>query len=375
MRLFLLVFFLIYGGMHVYVFLKARGAFSLGIRAGAPLALWMLFMVLAPIIVRITERHDYEAPARQLAYVGYTWLGLLFLFISASIALDAWKLLIHAGSLLIRKSPPILVPDRMTAFLIPIAVSIVITVYGYFESNSIRTERLEVTTPKLSGTLKVAQISDVHLGLTQGRKRLGKILDIVRAEDPDILVSTGDLVDGQIDGLSELIGPFREVKPRYGKYAIIGNHEYYAGLGQALAFIEQTGFTLLRGRGLTVEGLINIAGVDDPTQRYFGKAWYAPEEELLRELPRDRFTLLLKHRPYVNPGSMGLFDLQLSGHTHRGQIFPFGLVTRIYYPYLSGLFRLSGASSLYVSRGSGTWGPPVRFLSPPEVTIIEIRGE
>jgi predicted MPP superfamily phosphohydrolase len=96
------------------------------------------------------------------------------------------------------------------------------------------------------------------------------------------------------------------------------------------------------------------------------------ETELLSKLPREKFTILLKHRPLVDREALGLFDLQLSGHTHKGQIFPFNLVTMLYYPTHAGFLRLEGDASLYISRGSGTWGPPIRFLSPPEVTIIDL---
>jgi predicted MPP superfamily phosphohydrolase len=92
----------------------------------------------------------------------------------------------------------------------------------------------------------------------------------------------------------------------------------------------------------------------------------------LSSLPEDRFTLLLKHQPIIDAGAVGLFDLQLSGHTHKGQIFPFNLVTRLFYKRHAGLSKIQENAFLYVSRGSGTWGPPARFLSPPEVTLIEL---
>ncbi|HKZ17475.1 MAG TPA: hypothetical protein VJ161_08435 [Geobacteraceae bacterium] len=96
------------------------------------------------------------------------------------------------------------------------------------------------------------------------------------------------------------------------------------------------------------------------------------EKDLLRQLPNSRFTLFLKHRPVVEKGSAGLFDLQLSGHIHKGQIFPFNLVTRLFYPVKTGFSHLQGNAALYVSRGTGTWGPPVRFLAPPEITVIDL---
>ena len=129
---------------------------------------------------------------------------------------------------------------------------------------------------------------------------------------------------------------------------------------------------MLRGEALTLAGLISIAGVDDPAGGRFGLSKNVAEKTLLAKLPRETFTLLLKHRPTIDGESLGLFDLQLSGHTHRGQIFPFGLITRLVFPYHSGYYQLAKDSRLYASRGAGTWGPPIRFLAPPEVTVIDL---
>ena len=174
----------------------------------------------------------------------------------------------------------------------------------------------------------------------------------------------------RLDGISDL---FNEIQPTYGKYAITGNHEFYAGLEQATEFTKKAGFTILRGEGVTVAGLLNIAGVDDSTGKYYDNCNDISERALLQTFENGKFTVLLKHRPLVDGDAAGLFDLQLSGHTHKGQIFPFSLVTKLYYPSDSGLLNVAGNALLYVSRGTGTWGPPVRFLSPPEITVIDIQ--
>ena len=123
---------------------------------------------------------------------------------------------------------------------------------------------------------------------------------------------------------------------------------------------------------MNVTDYLNIAGVDDRTGKDFNKSPGISEREMLEELDHKKFTLLLKHRPEVEQGSLGLFDLQLSGHTHKGQIFPFNIITLLYFTIHWGCLNPVDHCYLYVSRGSGTWGPPVRFLSPPEVTLIEL---
>lgn len=375
MRLFLLIFFLIYGGMHVYAFLKAKSAFGFGAGTGVPLALFMGVMIAAPVIVRLLESANHEISARFTAFAGYIWLALLFLFISVSLALDIYHVIVYSGERVLKKDFPHLRLSPFSSFSAALGIAIVIIVYGYFESGNILTERLIIETPKIprdAERLKIVQISDVHLGLIVGEKRLEHIIEKIKMEHADILVSTGDLVDAQLCGLKKFADLLGEVKTRYGKYAITGNHEFYAGLDRALDCAQKAGFTMLRGEGLTVEGLVNIAGVDDPAGKYGGLYKEVSEKELLRALPREKFTILLKHRPLVDERALDFFDLQLSGHTHKGQIFPFSIVTWLYYPIHAGILNIVDDSYLYVSRGTGTWGPPIRFLSPPEITVIEL---
>ena len=377
MSLFLLFFFLVYGGTHVYFFLKARGAFGFGPSIGVPLVLFLALMTVAPVLVRLAERHGYELAARMIAWTGYLWMGLLFFFLTASLAIDLCHLLIKGGGALLHRDTTLLLLGKGTAFGMAVAYGVLATLAGYVEARDIRTRRIVIPTTKLpasAGKLTIVQISDVHLGLIIRQGRLARILEKVGESNPDVLISTGDLVDGQINKLEGLADMLGRMQPRFGKYAVTGNHEYHAGLEQALAFTEKAGFTILRGEGHSAGGVINIAGVDDPAGLGFGRVRGGHEKEILSILPQDKFTLFLKHRPLVDRDSLGFFDLQASGHTHHGQIFPFTLFIWMVYPEDSGLTRL-GHSFLYVSRGTGTWGPPIRFLVPPEVTIYEIQHD
>lgn len=375
MSLFLLFFFTVYSLLHLYVFLKARAALAFGIRTGIVVILFMTAMVFAPVIVRLSERYGFEVLARSASYAGYIWMAIIFLFFSLSLAIDIWHLFLHsAGAAFGKDLSVIYIPTRLS-FFIPVLLSVVMAAYGYFEARDIRTEKVVIMTdkmPKNIGRLRIAQISDVHLGLIVGKERLENIMEEIKRAGPDILVSTGDLVDGQINNLAGLAEILKKVSPRYGKFAITGNHEFYAGIDQALAFTENAGFTILRGEAVTVEGVISIAGVDDPAGKIYGRSKDMPEKDLLSGSRRKLFTVLLKHRPVIEKDSIGLFDLQLSGHTHKGQIFPFSIATWFYYPVHAGKLSIKDAAYLYVSRGSGTWGPPIRFLSPPEVTVIDV---
>lgn len=378
LSLFLLTFISIYGILHFYALMKVRKALSLGSAGVVPLALFMAIMLFSPIIIRILEQWDFKSIPRALAFVGYTWMGLLFLFICAFLVMDAWNILVQAGTLIFgatfatgRIPPPV-------AFFMAVLFAAGTVGYGYFQALDIRTRHITIASskiPKKAGRFRVVQISDVHLGLIVSKGRLQRILRCVKAANPDILVSTGDLVDGQMDDLDGLIGLFQGVRPPYGKVAVTGNHEFFAGIDRSLAFMHEAGFRVLRDDGISILGRIHIAGVDDPGGRRYGLLKGISEKAVLAGLPQQGLTLLLKHQPVLDKRAMGYFDLQLSGHTHGGQIFPFLLISKLFYPMGAGLHILEDKSYLYVSRGSGTWGPPIRFLAPPEVTVIDLIHE
>jgi len=371
--IFLTVFITLYSLLHFYAFLKIRAGFSSGKVFLFILALIMAFMVFCPILVRVFERDGMQRLPQILAHVGFTWMGFLFLFVCSAFLLDLIRMLLSFSAWVFHQTPGTWGFAPKALFYVAAAFAFGIGVYAYFEALNIRTEHITIETAKISekqGRVRIVQISDVHLGLIVRDSRLENILRKVEAAKPDILVSTGDLVDGQIDNIDRIANRFRQITPPYGKFAVTGNHEFHAGINKALAFTTNAGFKVLRGEKVDIPEVITIAGVDDPRGKY--NIPRKEEEALLSGLPEDRFVLLLKHRPYLLKQSEGLFDLQLSGHTHRGQIFPFTLIIKKMYPIDAGLLDLKNGSFLYVNRGSGTWGPPLRFLSPPEVTIIDL---
>lgn len=374
MNLFILAVFAFYGGMHAYAFTRGRSVFGFGAVMGIALALFMVAMTIAPFLIRALELHAYERTARGYSYLAYTWMALLFLFCSGSLVLDVIGIMTRAGGWMSRSDVSSFLLSAQTTFAISAVLSLAICGYGYFAALDVRTERLRIETNTLpAGTDKftIVQISDVHLGLIVQHSRLEKILGLVKEAHPDMLLSTGDLVDAQINQMTGLAGMLRAIPAMYGKFAIMGNHEYYAGPDKAIAFIKEAGFTLLRNEAIT-DGPITLVGFDDRAGIQLKLRKPASEKELLSKLSRDKFLLVMKHQPLVDSPSIGLFDLQISGHTHKGQIFPFTLLTMLSYPLIAGRYELGKGSVLNVSRGTGTWGPPIRFFAPPEVTVYEL---
>lgn len=378
MALFLIFFFILYGLLHLYAFLKARAAFGFG-----PISAWLIlfamtFMVVAPVAVRLAEFRAPDQVARILAFVGYTWMGLIFLFVCGALVMDLCRVITCLVGKALHSDLLRFAPTAKARFYVPMIVSLFAAAYGSVEASRVRCKEIIVRTSKIPprpGVFRIAQVSDVHLGLLLRQYRLSGILDVVKRADPDMLVSTGDLVDGprsSLNGLDELL---LYVKPPCGKFAVTGNHDFYAGIEHSLDFTQKAGFRVLRGEAKSVNGWLTVAGVDDPAGPGYGQERGETELHILSQIPRERFVLLLKHRPSVNPLTLGRFDLQLSGHVHGGQIFPFRLLTRLFYAHVSGYYPLNRGSSLHVSKGSGTWGPPIRFLAPPEVTIVTLVYE
>ena len=371
MQIFLLVFFLIYGLYHLYFFIKVRPTKPFTV----PLVLWLALMTAAPLLTRVAERQGHEMLARVMAVSGYAWMGFVFEFFCLGLALDLLLFLVRTVS---RWFSPVCRP-RMSprAFLLTIGtISLVVCVYGYWAAHTLQVRRVTISTDKPLGTnqrLKIVQISDLHLGVMIGESFLKQVIDLVALENPDLLVATGDIVDGQGDGLASLSGQFLQLQPRLGKFAATGNHEFYMGLDNSLGFLKEAGFTVLRNRTQNVQGILDITGVDDLSASYFPGYIELPESGVLGSVNgSERFHLFLKHRPVVETASLGLFDLQLSGHVHGGQLFPFNYITGLKFPWPVAELVSLRDGYLYVSRGTGTWGPPIRIFAPPEITVIEI---
>jgi len=335
----------------------------------------MLFMILVPVMVRVTERMGHEEVARMLAFIGYTWMGAILVFFLAEILCDLFRLIVYISGILSRRDLSNILSTHRFYFSTCFAITLLVIFYGLFEARQIRIEHIIIQTKKIApevGKARIVQISDVHLGLIIGEERIKLIVKTVRGTEPDILVSTGDLVDVQLNNIDDLAELFQEIYTPYGKFAVTGNHEFYAGIDRALEFTKKAGFKILSNEVVHIPEIVTIAGVNDEAVRSWRKSDNVPEEKLCTKIDNSLYTILLKHRPLPYAGSICVYDLQLSGHTHKGQIFPFFLITKLFFKQYAGYYRLNNGSFLYVNRGTGTWGPPIRFLAPPEITVIDI---
>jgi predicted MPP superfamily phosphohydrolase len=292
-------------------------------------------------------------------------MGYLFLFLCIGLLFD----LGHALATLLNCNWPL---SESLAFRTVGLLALATLGYGLVEARRIQVEEINITTPKLaSGRVTIAQISDLHLGIMLGDRFLGRVIGKLRELKPDIVVATGDVVDGQGDDLEALARHFHAYTPPLGAYAVTGNHEFHAGLQSSLSFLSNAGFTVLRGESAKAGGIV-LVGVDDPTALSSGRQARLDTSKALASVTANDFIVLLKHQPVVDSDTR--FDLQLSGHIHGGQIFPFVYLTRLTYGVHTGLTELADGRRLYVSRGAGTWGPPIRLFAAPQITLITITS-
>ena len=303
------------------------------------------------------------------AIVGMACIGFLFadaMSLAAYIFEKCTPMPLYSRFFMPRRRVPV------TLVLIVLAV-----LYSFYEAWAVRRVDLVLETSKLpggAGRLRIVHLTDVHIGGVYTLGRLAKVMDIVRSAKPDLLAITGDLVDGDMSFRGREAELLSTHGARYGAFAVTGNHEFYSGIDQAVEFMTRAKLSLIRDSRVDVAG-ISIIGLDDPAKRGRNFAVSLDAEPLPEGLtfPEDTFALLLKHRP--QPPQDAAFgraaDLQLSGHTHGGQIWPFGYIARRVNKHVQHLSR-RGDAAVYVSNGAGFWGPPLRFLTPPEVTVIDL---
>ena len=221
---------------------------------------------------------------------------------------------------------------------------------------------------------KIVQISDLHVGPTIRKKYVQKVVDKINALNPDIVALTGDIGDGPVKVYREDVEPFKKLRPKYGSFFVTGNHEYYWNGNEWLNAINNVGIIVLMNRGKIVNvnnAKVLMGGIPDPVSKIL------PEIEMIAEAGKEAdFKILLSHRPGIARTAQSFgFDLQLSGHTHGGQFFPWTLVVKFVHEFNRGLARL-GKMWIYVNMGTGSWGPFLRVGSTTEITLIElIRAE
>ncbi|MBE1486042.1 putative MPP superfamily phosphohydrolase [Plantactinospora soyae] len=231
--------------------------------------------------------------------------------------------------------------------------------------------------PRSMDGLRIATVSDIHIGPLAGRAHTERVVATINRLDADVVAVVGDLVDGTVGELGDAAAPLRDLRARYGSFFVTGNHEYYSGVEEWVVEIDRLGLRVLQNRRqeiLARGGVLDLAGVNDPAGEGLGVAAGPDFDAALGGRDPGRPVVLLAHQPInVYEAAKHGVDLQLSGHTHGGQIVPFSYLVGLQQPVVSGHATIDG-TQLYVTNGAGFWGPPVRVGAPPQVTLVELRS-
>ena len=375
MKIFYL-FFALYIFANVYIFLEIRRWLGPGLWQW-PAALWFVAM-----IVLWALRFGLPS-AGMMGYaedVGFVWIGFIMITLLCFVVADMAALGLKVTSLF-TDAPFTRSLQGSRRVCLALLAGVLLSLYATYEAQGIKVRHYTIETDRLPAgqdRLRIAMLTDLHISDFIGPRMLNQIAALVKTEQPDMLVVVGDIVDSDVSKNVESAEILAGISAPAGKFAVTGNHEAYRGLEQSITFIERSDLKLLRNEMVNAGG-ITVAGIDDitVTEHYGGEPDPAP---LLKGYSGENFVLLLKHRPTGMNEAKGLFDLQLSGHTHGGQIWPGKYIVKMLHDDLpQGLTEFEKKNGrqgkIIISNGTGFWGPPMRLFTPPEIIIINLVNE
>jgi predicted MPP superfamily phosphohydrolase len=348
----------------------------------ATYALILLFVAIpASLFVR---RSGLANLLEVLVWAAMTWLGLLLFLVVALGSADVVRGLFQMGRALSGSGPLDAERRQVLARLVAGGAALVAGTLGLWSLRSglagARVRRVEVKLARLPSALsglRIAQLSDVHVGPTIHRNFIETVVAQTNALGADLIAITGDLVDGSVEELREHTAPLANLRAKYGVFFVTGNHEYYSGAPEWCTELERLGIRVLRNERVSIgdgEVSFDLAGVDDHSAKRFGAGHGEDLGKALHGRDAKRELVLLAHQPktILEAQHHGV-GLQLSGHTHGGQIWPWTYLVRLQQPVVAGLAQF-GKSLVYVSCGTGYWGPPMRLGAPSEITELTLRS-
>ncbi len=373
--LFFSIVFTLYTILNSYIFIRGLGVVPSEFHPWYIIG--FVFLAYSYWWGRLLERVTLAWPTKLLVFMGAYWLSAMVYLYMILITIDVFRLINHVIPIFpsfISTNPGL--AARVTAVSVIGVVSLVVAA-GHFNARRPRLTKLDLMIPKNSHPLKSLNIvvaSDIHLGTIMSKKRLERIVDSINALNPDLVLLPGDVVDEDLGPVihQNLGETLRTIKSKYGVLACTGNHEYIGGVEDAFQYLTEHGIHVLRDSFIKVADSVFVIGREDRAIRQFAGKVRKPLEEIMAGIDREYPLILMDHQPaHLEEAVQHGIDLQLSGHTHHGQLWPFSFITRKMFEVSWG-YKLKARTHVYVSSGVGTWGPPVRTGNRPEIVQIHL---
>ena len=378
MAIFFSVFFSIYSAINYYIFSRGWQALSGYPHLRIFYTVIFIFVSTSYIASKFLSAYLPEFFYDILVWVGSLWFAFFVYFLLSVFFIDILRLInfqFHFFPSFITNN--IEHAKHVTALVVLIIVTLVVA-GGYINTRNVIIKELPITLPKKSGTsdsLNAVLVSDIHLSPVNDEKFLEDIVGKINKLNPDIIFIAGDLVDEKASLLKERnIGPaLLKLKSKYGVYACTGNHEYINGGDACVNYMKELGINVLSDTAVKINNGFYIAGRNDRAMRQFNGDRRKSLEAILLRVDKNYPIILLDHTPFgLDEAEKNGVDLQLSGHTHYGQLFPANYITDMIYEVSFGYLK-KGNTQYYVSCGAGTWGPPVRTVSRSEIVNLKIK--
>lgn len=364
--------------LHLYIGARVVPAMP----AALPATMVALLLVTSALLMPmgLMSRRVARPPAADaLAWAGLLFMGLFSSLFVFTVLRDALLLLAQLVDFAMPLALPLDGLRTGTAEAVPL-LGLGVTLLGYV--NARRTARVVTVDIPIAGLpsalhgFRIVQITDIHVGPTIGERYVEAIVEAVNQLEPDLVAITGDLVDGGVAELARHVAPLQRLASRHGSYFVTGNHEYYSGVHAWMAHLPRLGIEVLHNRHVVIEqgdARLVLAGVSDYSAGHFDASHRSDPHVALAGAPADAGAkVLLAHQPRsAAAAAKAGFDLQLSGHTHGGQFLPWNFFVRFQQPFTAGLHAIDQLR-IYVSRGTGYWGPPKRFGAPSEITEVRL---
>jgi uncharacterized protein len=372
------IVFTVYFSVHYYLFTRLNMVFpgTQGIALFLKVAFWVI--ALSFIVGRVLEKVWLSEFSMGITVMGSYWLAALLYFLLLVLLIDIIRLVDYVLPIIpsfITSNLPVF--KKYLFFVTTIMIAGLIT-YGYFNARNPVIREYTLDIQKKSGErneLNIVLLSDLHLGSILEKRHLKRIADKVNKLKPDIILMAGDVIDEDLDPVirKDLGSGLRQFNSSMGVYAVTGNHEYIGGVDPAVDYLEKHGIQMIRDSAAFIENSFYLIGREDRDRpRFTGKS-RKDLKEIMAGVNKGYPLILMDHQPFtLNESLENGIDLHLSGHTHNGQIWPLNYVIDAIYEVGWGYVNKSGMH-VYVSSGVGTWGPPVRIGTRPEIVNIRLR--